>query len=148
MTIKEALEGPSASLSKTSVLPVRDYREQVREAGRSLFQEANIPGFCEELVEIIRPQFPDARVQEEDDWADGTTSLQVQWDFQPFEHERRWAWTITMYARPLTRELVVAGEVSELLEERQWKDPRVVEDAIVRAYRKPSRWLTGSSLVV
>lgn len=115
-----------------------DYREIVLEAGRSIHREAGVPELLEELVEIIKPNFSDVKIEETVE-ANGAVSSKIVWNRKdilekPFGDRYN---SVEIIAHPLTKDLVVEGrEAFEIFPESQWKsDPKLLEDAIARAYR-------------
>lgn len=118
------------------------YEGKVLEKGRSIHREAGVPGLLDELAEIIRPDFPDVRINEHSTGS-GAVSLGIEWNFRdrsdkdtPFKYEYN---AVRVEAYPLTEDVVVWGkEEGESLTKSQWSsDRRPIEEAIARAYKNP-----------
>ncbi len=112
------------------------YKEKVLEAGRAIHREAGVPELLKQLAEIIRPDFPDVKIGK-GLASDGMVSLSIDWNFRD-ELDNRYN-RVNVVAYPLTSGLAVMGGVElVVLDKSKWiSDPKLLEDAIVRAYRNP-----------
>lgn len=131
----------------------RDYDQTVLDQGHVALQEARVPELLNELANIIRPDFPDVIIEERFELAgdiglvlqcDGV-SLMIKWNFrdvsgEPLKHSYN---SVNIIARPLTGDLLVMGGDPgkfRALDKSRWSsDPKLVEDAIARAYQIPKR---------
>ena len=154
-TIKEALErvrGSSTEERQGALRPFddgiyleSDYNKKVLEAGLSILREAGAQKLLAELAEIIRPDFPDVKIEEEL-MANGMVSSMIVWNrtdeptigsFIKYRESM-----VAIVAEPLTSNLVVRGRDFTLLDRSQWSsDSTLLEDAIARAYDKPMSML-------
>ena len=118
------------------------YQVKVLEAGLSIYKEAGVPKLLEELAEIIRPDFPDVQINNGSLMYGGTVSSRIEWDFEYESGKRpdnyRYS-SVNIIAYPLTQDLaVMGGEELGVLNKSQWSsDPKLLEDAVVRAYQNP-----------
>lgn len=149
MSIKESLErGPMdrqrTILERSTHNP---YKEKLLDAGLLVHGEVGTPELLRALEEEIKPKFPDVKLIDPEVTVDGAVSLSIAWNFRadPDMHISLLQFlynSIAIHAYPSTRHLLVRGEESELLDEREWRsDPKLVEDAIVFAYKKPAQIL-------
>lgn len=157
MTIKEGIERTLPSVQERAYRFIdkekeisSSYKKKVLEAGRSILRESGASGLVQDLVEqYIKPNFQDVNTVEMLT-EDGSTHLSIEWNFRDrlippgeissFTYKYN-AVSITAY--PLTADLVVrGGEDLEILGKSQWSsDPKLLEDAIVRAYQVPMQMM-------
>lgn len=158
MSIKDALEGRPQFVGMEKWMPEykrigyeNKYRAMLLEIGSSLLKKAGAPEVLTELEEAIKPRYPDVVIGKSTLGNDGLVYIPADWnnrheiryrpDFPDRVHSQ-----ISIIAYPLTSDLIVIGDVGELLKEEQWQSNRkFLEDAVVEAYRKPkisSGWIT------
>jgi len=150
MSIKEALEREGVGSKEQGAQRSLDlrhlsssYREKVLEAGRIIHRNAGVTDLLHELTEeVIRPNFSDAKIMEETLASNGTIVMGVDWNFRNFVGPSSFDYkycALRIIAYPLTNELaILGGEELEVLSKSQWSsDPKLLEDAIVNAYRRP-----------
>lgn len=118
------------------------YRKKALEAGRYIHKEAGVPELLEDLAEHIRPVFSDVKIEEKL-MPNGTVSSKIVWKSigileKPYGDGYNF---VEIIACPLTKDLVVEGRGEfEVFSKYQWgSDPKLLEDAIVRAYNSSIR---------
>lgn len=120
------------------------YREIALEAGLSIHREAGTPKLLEELAEHIRGDFSDVKIKKVSIMSNGAVSLGIEWNFRDALAEKPYGQghnSVEIIAHPLTEDLVVEGrEAFKILYEPQWRsDPKLLEDAIVRAFQNSGK---------
>ena len=145
MSIKEALERIQTDRQRTMKSKFyelsSDYKNRVLEAGLAIHREAHVPELLSELAEIIKPNFPDVKINEGAVYEDGSVHLQIGWDYKPVERgPGKYQYkAVSVLAYPLTGDLSIwSKDEVDLLRKPEWTlDPKIVEDAIVRAFKNP-----------
>lgn len=153
MSIKEALERVGSMSREAPSLAGSDwqsgdsyyenhYTQILLEKGRAILEEAKASALFKELADIIRPDFSDVKIEQATLTDGGTVSLGIEWNFRDelaIPGLKYIYNVVDIVAYPLTSDLVVSGgEEFGVLNKSQWSsDPKLLEDAIVRAYHKP-----------
>ncbi len=151
MSIQEALgRGKTERVGKIAQRGIsgEDYLRKLA-ADRKLIDEAKVPELLAELMVAIGPEFPDVRER-----GFGSIVDLIPDDTQSVVWNRRdetpsgatqgmgrvhVVSMIRVTPNSLTSELSIEGRETEILGLGDWNNPRVLEDAIVRAYRNPMR---------
>ncbi|MBI2613237.1 MAG: hypothetical protein HYW62_00475 [Candidatus Levybacteria bacterium] len=146
MSIKEALQ--RRETERVGRIPQTDLTGEARllrvAADRRLLDKAKVPALLDELMEVIKSEFPDVEkmtvISPED------ASLSIVWNRRdeilsgatPEMVPICWVNKITIMPDSQASELAIEGYETEILTRKQWGNHGVLEGAIVRAYRNPS----------
>lgn len=155
MSIREALERQPTH-GDNRVVPHSFHENQILEAGMSIFEESGVNRLLSELREAIEPKFPDVEIGKVEFGLNGSAALRIQWNHHiallgelkpsmrlPIVN------TIRISAFILNGDLsILKEEGNELITRQQWRsDPRILEDAIVRAYISPVHFPGSNKLM-
>lgn len=147
---KEALAGTSAEPVRveaywdSSYTHIHDSR--FLEQGLSILYGASVPGILEQLVEAIRPDFPDVELDPKPavNLERGLVGRTMKWNIKyedRGEAHCQYYDSLQVYARLLTKAIAISGAKGwEVLEEPDWKSIQVMEEAIKRGYSNPLKW--------
>ncbi len=146
MTLKEAVErgpidSPKPITSWGDPSYHRKYEDRFLQGGMEIIDAARMPIKLQELAEVMRPDHPDVAIHEwRPDINNGVVVGGISWS--EAQEKVRYSYDhinyIGVFARVATKELVFArSDGVEVLQEQEWSDPMLVEDALVRGYHKP-----------
>jgi hypothetical protein len=122
-----------------------EYRRAVLREGDTILKNAGVQEPMQQSLEILRKEFPDAKIEKATLSNDGLVITSVDWNRRivqdlPADHGRPYEYnSILVIARPVANDLIVAGRNIELIY-RGFPDvdPRRLEDAFARAFRDPA----------
>lgn len=145
MSIREVLKRGPIKRSHTEYNS-RDSNEEEAVLAKAdlLLQEAGIPEILFQLVEIIRPNFPDVKISERRVYVGGCVKMGLEWNFRKLPEDKGQSMGKYQYSRlnisvlPIREEIVIGKEV---LARKQWASKDIVEDSIVVAYKNPEKWV-------
>lgn len=126
---------------------LHNYESWFRDQGRAILDEAQVPAVLVEMVEAIKPKYPDARIDSDlvIVLTHGVVSMGMSWNFREepvgLGVVGRYYDRIQVMARLAKRELgITTSKGLQVLQETEWNSREILEDAMIVAFQHPLRW--------